>query len=762
MIVLVNYVFIAILVFSTCIYGNNINKGTISGEVIDRDTKQKIIGALIEVMNTKFLTVTDADGNFIIRDLEPKTYNLKISAPYYVTTYKTDVLVTGLQSTKIIIELKLASYQTDEVVVSSEKFFEKPGDQFTSTNSLSAEEIRRAPGAVEDLNRMIQSLPGVTTATDSRNDLIVRGGSPIENFIIVDGIEVPNINHFGTQGASGGPIGMINVDFLNEVTFSAGGFPAKYGDRLSSLMDIQYRNGDKNNFNGKVDIGIAGGGIILEGPLQVGKSAYMFSVRKSYLDLILSATGLTAVPNYTNFNLKATYDLAEDHKLSVLGLGGIDKIHFAGIDDDNDPFLDNTHYSAWQAIYGVVHKWLISNNSFLQTSISSNQYEKSISIDSLNKRTFTNESLDIEYILRSDYSLRLSSSDLLEFGFTGKLLRNDNQIYRAERINIFGNILPELNYLSVANANKVGLYLQYTKKLIELFDITGGIRYDYFSYLNNKTALSPRIAMEINLSENFKFNISYGIYYQAPPLLWLVAYEQNKKLKQIRNNQFVCGVEYYPAEDLKITLEYFDKKYSDYPNSLTNPSVTYANAGAQYQTLGLEPLVSSSNGFARGIEFFAQKKLSTNFYGMVNYSYSTIRFISLDGVERPSSFDYRNVFTFIAGYKITDRLEISFKYRFMGGRPFTPIDEFASTLVNQTVYNYEKYNAKRQKDYQRLDIRVDHRFELFGWHLTTYIDFQNIMNIENVDYTIWNQKKYKAENVYQWKFLPAGGIKIEF
>ncbi len=281
------------LLFNFSVSANNSNKGIIKGEIVDRDTKQKIIGAVVEVLNTKFLTVSDIDGNFLIEGLDPKTYNLKVSAPYYVTTYITDIAVSSSQSAKIIVELKLASYETDEVVVSSDKYFEKPGDQFTSVNSLSAEEIRRAPGAVEDLNRMVQTLPGVTTATDSRNDLIVRGGSPVENFIMIDGVEVPNINHFGTQGATGGPIGMINVDFLNDVTFSAGGFPAKYGDRLSSIMDVQYRNGDKNNFNGKLDIGIAGGGIILEGPIQEGKSSYLFSARKSYL--IYFCTGLTSI-----------------------------------------------------------------------------------------------------------------------------------------------------------------------------------------------------------------------------------------------------------------------------------------------------------------------------------------------------------------------------------------------------------------------------------------------------------------------------------
>jgi len=241
---------------------NEAGKGKIVGEVVDQTTKQKIVGAVIELLNSNIVTTTNVNGEFEFNDLNPKTYTLKVSAVYYLSTYRTDVRVTGGQSTKVIIELKLASYETDEVVVSAEKFFDKPEFLTTSTNSLTSEEIRRAPGAAEDLNRMVQSLPGVTTATDSRNDLIVRGGSPVENLIIVEGIEVPNINHFGTQGASGGPIGMINVDFLNNVTFSAGGFPAKYGDRLSSIMDVTYRNGDKRVFNTKLDLGIAGAGIV--------------------------------------------------------------------------------------------------------------------------------------------------------------------------------------------------------------------------------------------------------------------------------------------------------------------------------------------------------------------------------------------------------------------------------------------------------------------------------------------------------------------
>lgn len=741
---------------------NEIDKGKIVGEVIDQTTKQKIVGAVVELLNFNIYSTTNEKGEFEISNLVPRTYALKVSAIYYLSTYRTDVRVTGGQSTKISIELKLALYETDEVVVSAERFFDKPVDFNVSTNSLTSEEIRRAPGAAEDLNRLIQSLPGVTTATDSRNDLIVRGGSPVENLIIVESIEVPNINHFGTQGASGGPIGMINVEFLNDVTFSSGGFPAKYGDRLSSIMDVKYRNGDKREFNAKLDLGIAGAGIVLEGPIQKEKSSFLFSARRSYLDLILSSTGLTAIPIYSNFNLKATYEVNDKHKLSLIGLAGIDDIKFKGFDSDDEPFIEGTNYSGWQFATGLVHKWLIGDNTFVQNSFSTNQYQRDIISDSLGRKVFHNQSLDAEYVFKTDLSHRLSTTDILEVGTSVKYLRNDNSIFIAERINFYGIFTPEINVKTIAEAYKVGSYVQYTKKFISKFEVTAGIRHDYFNYIENKNTLSPRISAKVQLLENLNLNGAYGIYYQNPPLLWLISYDENRKLKPMKNQQVVFGLEYFPIKDLKISVEVFDKRYSDYPNSILIPQVTYSNAGAEYVTLGLEKLVSAAIGIARGIEFFIQKKLTNGIYGMFNYSFSEIKFKSLDGIERPSTFDYRNVLTFILGYKFTDNLEISFKYRFMGGRPYTPLNELASSHLNQIVYDFNQYNAVRHKNYQRLDLRVDHTSKLFGLNFTTYIDFQNLFNTANVEQIIWNQKKKKVDYVYQWRFLPAGGIKIEF
>lgn len=737
-------------------------KGSIQGKIIDADTRQEIAGAIITVIEAKKSTASSEDGNFSITDLEPRLYSLLVKAAFYEEIIKTDVRVGISQSAKITIGLKMRGHEESEVVVTGKKLFETPIGVSISANALSPEEIRRAPGAAEDVQRLVQALPGVTTATDSRNDLIVRGGSPFENFILIDGIEVPNVNHFGTQGASGGPIGMVNTDFLNNVTFSAGGFPAKYGDKLSSTMDIGYRDGDKQKFAGKFDLGIAGAGVDLEGPIQKDKSSFLFSARKSYLDLIFSSTGLTAVPNYSNFNFKATYELNEAHKLAVLDLAGIDEIHFKSYDIEDDPQTNNTVYSGWQNISGLMHKWLIGKNSYLQTSLSHSVYVKKVDVDSFGLKQFRNYSTDQELVLRSDFFHRFTPTDLLEAGITVRSLSNKNELFAYKTVNAFGRVEDELNYNATADARKYGAYAQYTKDLFSRLSLTGGIRYDHFSYLNKPEAWSPRFAASYEILGNLKLNTAYGVYHQSPPLIWLVSDSRNRDLKQMKAIHKLVGLEYYPSEDVKITLEGYRKDYSDYAASVTNPQVSYANSGTEYGTAGLEYLLPKSSGKAVGIELFIQKKLTEKLYGMLNYSYSDIRFTALDGVERPSSFDYRNVFTLIVGYKYSQDFEISGKYRYMGGRPYTPFNEALSSQLNQSVFDYQRFNAERFAAYQRFDIRADWRIEFNGWNMVTFIDFENTLNKKNVDQLIWNQKKNKADKIYQWTFIPAGGVKIEF
>lgn len=747
--------------------------GSIDGEIIDRDTRQAIIGAKVEVLGTQLGATTDLNGNFRIVGLPVGTYRLKITAPEYKTLIRSDVRVGSTQSAKLAIELKIDAYQQAEQVITGERTFEKSEDMRVSANTLTQEEIRRAPGAVEDVSRMMQILPGVAFGSDARNDIIARGGSPIENFIMIDGIEVPNINHFSQQGATGGPIGMVNTDFLSEVNFSAGGFGAKYGDRLSSIMDIKYREGDKRNARGKFELSLGGFGGTLETPLQTEQSAMLLSLRRSYLDLIAGGTGLTGIPNYWNLNFKATYRLGSQHALALLGLGGIDEIALKEYESDANQALSNqdSKFQGWRYVAGVSHKWLIDETAFLQTSVSTNAYRQGFFADSVGldangdvnfrERGFHNFSTDRELVvMRSDFSKRLSPRDLLELGVIGRRLNSDIEIFAKANT---GTALqaPEARINAVVSATKLGAYLQYSRNFAPNFSVTTGLRWDYFDYINAKHAISPRLSASYDLSSQWRFNLGGGLYQQAPPLIWLVADDGNRNVRWLKAYQAVAGVEFFPSEDLKFSLEVFAKEYRDYPISVRHPQYVYANVGADY-AMPYEPIRTGSSGYARGVEFFVHKKLTARFYGMCSYSFSRIVFADGFGAARPSGFDYRHLFTIIGGYKFTNSLELSAKFRYAGGRPYTPFDLALSQALNRGIWDFDRVNQARLPDYKRLDIRLDQRFELFGWNVITFLDLQNVLNVENVDQVVWNQKRNAPDRLLQWQFLPVGGIRAEF
>ncbi len=759
-----------VVFFNTMVFGQE--TGSLEGRLIDRDTKQEIIGAKIEVLGTTLGTVSDHNGQFRLEGLPIGTYRLKITAPEYKMVIRSDVRVGSSQSTKLTIELKLDAFLQSEQVITGVKTFEKMEDMRVSSNTLTQEEIRRAPGAVEDVSRMVQILPGVAFGSDARNDIIARGGSPAENFLMIDGIEVPNINHFAQIGSSGGPIGMINTDFLSDVNFSAGGFGVKYGDRLSSIMDIKFRDGDKRALHGKFDMGLGGFGAIIETPIQTDKSSLLFSVRRSYLDLIMRGTGLTGVPNYWNFNLKATYQLSDRHRLALLSIGGIDEIRFKDFESTSSAALLNRDAvsDGWRYIGGLSHQWLIDNNTFLRTSLSLTAYnnawrDDSVTLDANNniiaRQTDLKNSFDErEFVLRSDYSKRLNPRDLIEFGIVARTIANNSEVFQRAGTDITGRN-PDININFSADATKFGAYTQYTRNFTADLSLTAGLRWDYFDYINTKHAISPRLSASYDLTSKFRFNLGGGLYQQAPPLTWLIADERSRQVDWMKTYQAVAGVEFFPSEDLKFSVEVYAKEYRDYPVSIENPQFVYSSAGADWN-LPYEAVRTGSTGYARGVEFFAHQKLSDRFYGMASYSFSRIRFKDGNGDWRPSGFDYQNMFTVIGGYKITTSLELSAKFRYAGGRPYTPFNLAASQAANRGVLDYTRANSERLPNYRRLDVRVDYRFSMFGWNTLFFVDLQNAMNFENIEQIAWNAKKNQPDRILQWQFLPVAGIRAEF
>jgi outer membrane receptor protein involved in Fe transport len=741
-------------------------KGEINGRVVDISTQQPVIGAVVEIEQLKFKTGTDDNGYFILSGIPVGLYSVKFSSIGYKQLIKDFISVNSGNSLNILAELEITS--TEEINVEAGRF-EKPLDISNSIKNLSFEEIRRSPGGFEDIGRVIQTLPGVSFVNDGRNDLIVRGGSPSENLFLMDGAPIPNINHFGSQGATGGPTSLIDLNFIREVNFLTGGFSAKYGDKLSSVLDIRLREGNRNNFMGNLNLSATGFGGILEGPIgSRKKGSWLFSIRRSYLDLIFSAAGFGFIPEYNSLQLKGVYDIDEHNTFTFNFIGNLDKVRFNNEKTDdrqkNENILKNNQYGYTNS-YEL--KSLLSDISYSRIILSRSYTNFDYSGRDANfVERFKNLSEEGQTVLKAEFNLVPESETEISAGIEGKLINFKNEIKTSQDTLYFINpntgsryVLPALDFNTSNTTYKSAAFLQITRKFFDRLKLNVGLRYDYFDFINKKNYLSPRASATINILYNLNLNFSYGIFYQSPSYVWLVSNSQNRDLKNIKADHYIAGIEYLPGKDTRVTFEVYYKKYSDYPASSLRPYFVLANNGGEYEnssSFGLEPLISAGIGYVKGMEFFFQKTLSGKFYTTANLSLFTAKYTSLDGVERAGDYDNGILFIINGGYIAGKGWELSSKFRYVGGRPFTPINPADGT---QTTLQYNSY---RLPIYYSLDIRVDKRWRFKKWTLVTYIDVQNITGKKNITNYKWNKYTGLIESNKSLGVFPTIGINAMF
>jgi len=400
------------------------NPGTIVGVVRDQETHVPLQGANVVIQGTNLGAATTGDGRFRISGVSPGTYSIRAGMIGYAKVTKTDVVVTSGQRTQIMLELSQVAVELGEITVRS-SYFSRPQELATSSHTLNFEEIRRSPGASEDVSRVVQSLPGVVLNTDLRNDLIVRGGSPFENYTAIDNLEIPTINHFATQGATGGAMGMVNTELIRDVTFLTGGFPAKYGDRLSSVMEIELREGNRERTGGKVNLNAAGLSLVGEGPMA-SRGSWLVSARRSYLDFLLknfNFAGITIIPNYIDAQVKLAYDLTNTDRLAFLFVGGVDDIKFQDVDPENMGInpdlsgLDKVESDLHQFMVGSTWKriWGADGYSMFALGMTENYYYTDID-DNEGRKTYRNRSVEREYGAKLDASFNLAKGNQISFG----------------------------------------------------------------------------------------------------------------------------------------------------------------------------------------------------------------------------------------------------------------------------------------------------------------------------------------------------------
>ena len=788
-------------IFFSC-FGQDLK---ISGLVLDELTSKPIPLANISLLGEPQGTVTDRSGFFEIKNLSPGLYNLQVSFIGYKTKILYEIELTNSREIYKKIFLEEGGNFLQEIDVSAREF--SPDETPISFKAIGVSEIKRNPGGNRDISKVMQSFPGVATSISFRNDIIIRGGSPNENVFYLDGIEVPNINHFSTQGSSGGPVGMINVDLIESVDFFSAAFPANRGNTLSSVFEFYQKRPNKEQINTNLTLGSSDLGLLIDAPISKN-SGIIFSARKSYLQFLFKALKLPFLPEYNDVQFRYTNRINDKSELTIIGLGAIDDFSLNmeandGVEDletieRNQYILDYIPVQKqWNYTIGGNYKYF-SEKGFHTIVLSRNHLNNNAvkyadNIETENNLILDYMSEEIENKFRYEYDFAVNKSEInVGLGLEKSEYFNDTY----NKITLPNGDVATIDYTSELDFLKYNLFSQMTNKFFNERLVTSiGLRTDFNNYSSNNlnpfSQISPRFSMGYYLNSNLKYSFNTGIYYQLPPYTVLGYRDQNNNLINKENNvtyiqskQIVSGLEYITNTNTKITLEGFYKGYNNYP-FLVRDSISLANLGADFGVVGDEEVISSSKGKAYGLEFFVQRKLTDGIYGLLSYTLSWSQFEDKNLDYIPSSWDQRHIINICAAKRFKKNWELGFKWRYTSANPYTPYDEYNSMRTNswdilgQGVLDYNLLNTQRNDPFHHLDIRVDKKYYFKNWTLNIYMDLENVYNkvaylspylsverdasgnpIEDESNPGFYQPKYIANT--QGQFLPSVGIIVEF
>ncbi|MFT5778624.1 MAG: hypothetical protein ACI837_001580 [Crocinitomicaceae bacterium] len=746
------FLFFAVVLFIN-LYGFG-QTATISGVVINSINNQPIEFAKVQLIGQSKGAITDSTGSYSIRDIEPGVYSIKATNPEYADFIISDITITAARSSQINFELNEITLNIDEVKVTA-KAFRKNKEAPLSLKTLNATEIERLPGANRDASKVLQALPGVASPASFRNDIIIRGGSPGENKFYLDGIEVPNINHFATQGSSGGPVGLLNINFIRSIDFYSGAFPSNYASGLSSVISFKQKQGNKDNLITNIALGSSDLALTFDGPIGK-KSSFIFSARRSYLQLLFAALKLPFLPTYNDAQFKVNYDINRKNRISIIGLGALDDfvLNTSANDGVTDPdqrelneyFLDNIPtQDQWNYTIGInyIHFSENSNQRFiLSRNMLKNISQKYLgNIEEPDNLILDYSSTEAENKFRFENTWQKNGFKLMS-GVGYEYVRFQASTYQQF---ILAGVPSIIDVNSSIDLHKVSAFAQASKSIFkDRLDVSAGLRSDINSYsksmLNPLKQLSPSLSLNYAITEQLNVSANVSRYHQLPSYTILgyrdgsgILKNKENNLKYIRADHYVLGTSYTSKFKSKFSVEGFFKKYSSYPFSV-NDSISLANLGSDFGIVGNEEVTSSSKGRSYGAEFLYQQKLIKGFYCLAAYTFVTSEFQSINGVFVPSTWDSKHIVSLTGGKRFKKGWEVGFRWLFSGGAPFTPADIETSSLKavwdirNSAVLDYSQLNSERGSAYHQLNIRVDKRFSFQKISLNIYLDIQNVYN----------------------------------
>ncbi|MEN2280659.1 TonB-dependent receptor [Algoriphagus sp. SE2] len=782
------------------------SQGIIRGKITNPNNGQPVAFANVLVLNTDFGAISDEEGFFEIENIPAGLYNVRASFVGYKTETRYEVRVTLAKAVQLDFELQEDASELSEVVVSSE--FSRSEETPLSVRKLNSNEIERYPGGNRDISVVIQALPGVASTPSFRNDILIRGGAPNENKFFVDEIEVPVINHFSTQGSSGGPVGILNVNLIKNVDLIAGGFPSNRMDALSSIFEIQLKDGNRENMQTQMTLGASELTLSNEGPLG-DNTTYLLSARRSYLQGLFKVLGLPFLPTFNDFQLKTKTKLNDKTELTFLGVGAIDQfvLNEEIPEDETGEELENRLYlldvlpvqSQWNYTTGIKLKRFRENGFWtfvLSRNMLNNEAEKYF-----NNEESSESNLLYRYLSQESENKFRAENSIFGTGYSIKF--GVNYEYSRYYIKNFdrsalANTGEVIDVESTSNFNQYGAFISGTKySKDERLLLSGGIRIDGSDFgstaSNPFNQLSPRVSVSYQLRPNLFATANAGIYYQKPPYTVLgyrdnsgQLVNQDSDVRYIQNSQLIAGLEFLvPEKNRRFTMEAFYKKYKNYPSSVRN-GIALANLGADFGVIGNEEVVSNANGRAYGLEFLAQQRLFNDFYGIASLTLVRSEFTNpnTEGYV-PSSWDNKVIVSLTAGKRFNKNWEVGTRWRYLGGTPYTPYDVEESSLISnwdlrgQPIFDYSQINEFRLRAFHQLDLRVDKKYYFKKWSLNWYVDIQNLYNYEADQPDLLVPVRGESGEIlinpedptrYQLKFientagtiLPTVGIIVEF
>ena len=739
-----NRLLLILLTISTYVLAQN--TGTFSGQIIDEKTQYPLEGSSVILEGTNIGVITDANGYFTFENVPAKSYNIQATYLGYESQTLYNVIVKSVGTPSLLFKLNEASEALDEIILSKSSF-RTSKETPLSTQSFSAVEIETYPGGNNDITKVAQSLPGISPSIGGfRNDFIIRGGAPNESVYYLDGVEIPNINHFSTQGSAGGPVGMLNVAFIREVTLSSSAFGAEYDNPLSGVLAFEQREGNDQKYSGNVRIGASEAGATFNGPLfkrgkERSNTTLMVSARRSYLQFVFALVGLPIRPDYWDYQWKLNHTIDERNSLTFIGLGSIDDFSVVAPDDfdvEQQAALETAPIIEQRTItLGLTWKHKFKNGTGqVNTTLSTNRLKNVFSQyqDNENKTgiLFRNDSKEQET------KLRVHATQYIKDWKVSYGLNVQQSVYTNNTDDVVGG----LGYETAIDFAKYGFFGKLSRSFANnRLSLALGLRSDADSFTNGSTLidnLSPRLSASymLNESSSWKLNASVGRYFKIPTYTMLGFQNNsgefiNKSNRYTQSDHYVFGVEYNLSPSARFTVEAFRKDYSQYPVSVLD-GVSLANKGAGFEVLGNEAVVDTGSGLSKGIEVLFQQKLSNNFYGILAYTLFSSEFSGIDNVRLPSVWDSGNLLTFTGGYKLPKNWEVSLRYRYAGATPFAPTDT-AATLITypQVIIDYSRLGENKLSTFKQGDFRLDKKWNFEKLSFNFYIEIQNFLAQEN-------------------------------